>query len=71
VQLLSVTMSKGKSTGIDWKQLYALQNIKLSASTANYNNISTTIPANGIITDTAATGIGASKLLTMSAGGQL
>ncbi len=71
VQLLSVTMSKGKSTGIDWKQLYALQNIKLSASTANYNNISTTIPADGIITDTAATGLGASKLLTMSASGQL
>jgi general secretion pathway protein D len=44
VQLLSVTMSKGKSTGIDWKQLYALQNVKLSASTANYNNIGTTNP---------------------------
>ena len=71
VQLLSVTMSKGKSTGIDWKQLYALQNIKLSASTANYNNIGTTIPADGIITDTAATGAGASQLLTMSASGQL
>lgn len=71
VQLLSVTMSKGRSTGIDWKQLYALQNVKLSASTANYNNIGTTIPADGIITDTAATGAGASQLLTMSAGGQL
>lgn len=71
VQLLSVTMSKGRSTGIDWKQLYALQNVKLAASTANYNNIGTTIPADGIITDTAATGAGASQLLTMSAGGQL
>ena len=71
VQLLSVTMSKGRSTGIDWKQLYALQNVKLSASTANYNNIGTTIPADGIITDTAATGAGASQLFTMSAGGQL
>ncbi len=71
VQLLSVTMSKGRTTGIDWKQLYALQNIKLSASTANYNNIGTTIPADGIITDTAAVGAGASQLFTMSAGGQL
>ena len=71
VQLLSVTMSKGRTTGIDWKQLYALQNIQLSASTANYNNIGTTIPANGIITDVAPTGSGASQLLTMSAGGQL
>ena len=71
VQLLVVTMSEGKTTGIDWKQLYALQNVKLSASTANYNNIGTTIPATGIITDTAATGAGASQLLTMSAGGTL
>ncbi len=71
VQLLSVTMSKGRTTGIDWKQLYALQNVKLSASTANYNNIGTTIPTDGIITDTAATGAGASQLFTMSAGGQL
>jgi general secretion pathway protein D len=31
VQLLSVTMSKGKSTGIDWKQLYALQNVQIGA----------------------------------------
>ncbi|MEA2100621.1 MAG: pilus (MSHA type) biogenesis protein MshL [Campylobacterota bacterium] len=29
VQLLSVTMSEGKTTGIDWQQLYALQNVKL------------------------------------------
>ncbi|HIP15438.1 MAG TPA: pilus (MSHA type) biogenesis protein MshL [Sulfurimonas autotrophica] len=71
VQLLSVTMSKGRSTGIDWKQLYALQNVKLSASTANYNNIGTTIPADGIIADTAAVGAGNSQLFTMSAGGQL
>ena len=71
VQLLSVTMKKGRSTGIDWKQLYALQNVKLSASTANYNNIGATIPAGGIITQTAATGAGASQLFTMSASGQL
>ena len=31
VQLLSVTMSKGKTTGIDWSQLYALQNISAEA----------------------------------------
>ncbi|QOY52818.1 pilus (MSHA type) biogenesis protein MshL [Candidatus Sulfurimonas baltica] len=29
VQLLSVTMSKGKTTGVDWKQLYALQDINI------------------------------------------
>jgi len=62
VQLLSVTMNKGQSTGIDWKQLYALQNIKLSASTANYNNVDTTIPTNGIIATTAAVGGSDSQL---------
>jgi len=30
VQLLSVTMAEGKTTGIDWKQLYALQNFDIS-----------------------------------------
>ncbi len=29
VQLLTVTMSEAKSTGVDWKQLYALQNVTL------------------------------------------
>jgi len=32
VQLLTVTMTEGKSTGVDWKQLYALQNVQLSFS---------------------------------------
>jgi len=31
VQLLSVTMSEGKTTGINWEQLYALQNINIEA----------------------------------------
>ena len=30
VNILSVTMSDGRSTGIDWSQLYALQNLNLS-----------------------------------------
>jgi general secretion pathway protein D len=29
VQLLSVTLDEGKTTGIDWKQLYALQNLNI------------------------------------------
>jgi len=32
VKILSVTMSKGKTTGIDWRQLYSLENINLSAN---------------------------------------
>ncbi len=33
VQLLSVTLSKGKTTGVDWSQLYALQDIDVSFGT--------------------------------------
>ena len=40
VQLLSVTMSEGKTTGIDWKQLYALQNIKIAIDHRNWENVS-------------------------------
>ena len=39
VQLLSVTMSEGKSTGIDWKQLYALQNASLAIDTRKVKNV--------------------------------
>jgi len=35
VQLLTVTMSGSKSTGVDWKQLYALQNLEIAT---NYSN---------------------------------
>ncbi len=37
VQLLSVTMDEGKTTGIDWKQLYALQNVDISFKRSNDN----------------------------------
>ncbi len=40
VQLLSVTMKKGKTTGIDWNQLYALQNIDLALDRRNWQNVS-------------------------------
>ncbi|MFA6196382.1 MAG: pilus (MSHA type) biogenesis protein MshL [Sulfurimonas sp.] len=50
VQILSVTMSEGKSTGVDWKQLYALQNINLSASATAAHNIGTLTPLGAITT---------------------
>jgi len=34
VQLLSVTMNKSKTTGVDWSQLYALQNVNINLPTA-------------------------------------
>ena len=39
VQLLSVTMSKGRTTGIDWSQLYALENVSISSSFSATNSI--------------------------------
>jgi len=41
VQLLSVTMNEGKSTGIDWSQLYALQNFDVSINHITNNNVDT------------------------------
>jgi len=41
VQLLSVTMSEGKTTGIDWKQLYALQNFDVSMNYIKNKNVDT------------------------------
>jgi len=41
VQLLSVTMNEGKTTGIDWKQLYALQNFDISINHISNKNVDT------------------------------
>ena len=48
VQLLSVTMSSGKTTGIDWQQLYALQNINIEAGFGEGTKSDGTSPANYI-----------------------
>jgi general secretion pathway protein D len=40
VQLLSVTLSEGKTTGVDWSQLYALQDMDLSIDKLFHKNIS-------------------------------
>ena len=40
VQILSVTMSDKQSTGIDWAQLYALQNFAITADTIYAQNVS-------------------------------
>ncbi|MDF1882501.1 pilus (MSHA type) biogenesis protein MshL [Sulfurimonas sp. SAG-AH-194-C21] len=41
VQLLSVTMNQGKTTGIDWQQLYALQNFSVSFNHISNKNADT------------------------------
>lgn len=42
VKMYSVVFSDASSTGIDWSQLYALQNVKLGFDYANTKNIDTT-----------------------------
>lgn len=57
VQLLSVTMNEGKTTGVDWRQLYAFQNFNVSINHISNKNVdkfdnlgatSTAIAANAI-----------------------
>lgn len=73
VQLLSVTMANSKTTGIDWKQLYALTNVKLSAQNVKTNNVSTW--ENGTSGNTFNTidniGKKAASLISFQAGGSL
>ena len=75
VQLLAVTMSKGKTTGIDWKQLYALQNVQVGINTLKLENVGafdTTDAKSPTITSAAlGTATGMSKIVTIKGGGSL
>ena len=80
VQLLSVTMSEGKTTGVDWQQLYALQNIQYSAHTLGNQNTSTwegkgtdvNILTSSIGAAGSANAIdGAARLVSIKTGGEL
>jgi len=57
VQLLTVTMNKGKTTGIDWSQLYALQNVVINLPTSTINAVTKTKNSlGGLATITSKTG---------------
>jgi len=71
VQILSVNMSDSKSTGIDWAQLYKLQNISLGAGIATSKNVSSTLPVGGVITSSASSANEYSKVFTLSSSGAL
>lgn len=81
VQLLAVTMSTGKSTGIDWQQLYALQNVELSIHHLDNKNVSEWDSSDGTSVDVTesvfpASGVGnaingVSQLVSVKAGGTL
>jgi general secretion pathway protein D len=74
VQILAVTMSEGKSTGIDWKQLYALQNVEVGLQHLDTKNVGTFTSTNGAvdITTTAANALnGAANLVSIKTSGKL
>ena len=74
VQLLSVTMSNTKTTGIDWQQLYALQNVELAINHVGNKNTSTWESGDKSvnITEMVTSGIDATaSLVSVKAGGTL
>ncbi|MBE0513780.1 pilus (MSHA type) biogenesis protein MshL [Sulfurimonas sp.] len=71
VQLLSVTLSDGKTTGVDWSQLYKLQDIDLSIDKLFHKNVSE-FEDNKITTAIAGGGAAEnSHLIKISASGNL
>ncbi|MEN8303944.1 MAG: pilus (MSHA type) biogenesis protein MshL [Campylobacterota bacterium] len=70
VQLLSVTMSEGKTTGIDWQQLYALQNVEMSLHSLDYKNVSE-FEGDSITEAFYGVGRDAASLVSIKAGGKL
>ncbi|MDD3467331.1 MAG: secretin N-terminal domain-containing protein [Campylobacterales bacterium] len=56
VQLLSVSMSKQKTTGIDWSQIYSLQNVDLRYGSSAMRNINTITFEDGKKVPTTVTG---------------
>jgi general secretion pathway protein D len=69
VQLLSVTMEEGKSTGVDWQQLYKLQNLELSTNYISKGNVLEWDEKG--ITKVGAQTANNANLLTIKAGGSL
>ena len=75
VQLLTVTMSEGKTTGIDWKQLYTLQNFQAGINTLNLKNVSKFDATDGtsplITLANLKGGAGIAKVLELKGGASL
>jgi len=70
VQILAVTMNKGKTTGIDWSQLYKLQDIQLSVHRLNSQNVAT-FEGDSITEGIYGSLKGISQLVSIKAGGSL
>lgn len=70
VRMLAVTLNDQSSTGVDWSQIYALQNMALSYDKINFKNVDTFDA--GAITAASATGFtGPASLLRLSSGGSI
>lgn len=70
VNLLGVTLSDGSQTGVDWAQLYALQNFNLTADLMSFKNVDTFTDSS--IEDILVPGADSSaNLIRMSGGGSL
>jgi len=70
VQLLSVTMAEGKTTGVDWSQLYKLQNIDISIDNKRLRNVST-FSDDGIETVISGLGRDVASLVSIKADASL
>ncbi len=69
VHMLGVIFHDAKSTGVDWSQLYALQNLEVKIDNLSLKNV--TEVENGEITEFGATNLPGASLLKISGGGSL
>ena len=70
VQIMAVTLDKGKTTGIDWSQLYKLQNIQASIHHIGSDNVGA-FDGDSITEVAAGAGKTVSNLVSIKAGGSL
>ena len=75
VRMMAVVLNKSSSTGIDWSQIYALQNLAVSMDKIDFKNVSTFengILGGGTITEAGESGFtGPASLLKISGGGSI
>jgi len=64
VQMLSVTLDDSKTTGVDWAQLYALQNFSIKTSYISNNNVAE--GTDGVISAIGSGAPNAANLLTLT-----
>lgn len=70
VQIMAVTLDKGKTTGIDWSQLYKLQDMEVSIHHLQTKNVST-FDGNSITGVASGLGKTVSNMVSIKAGGSL